>query len=145
MIGVLTVLYGYAMERLAHATADFFATDDAFLASNAISGTVKEAYSCSAVTVNSVTALKCIMPTAGTDKDGDGWLDSFSLSTVSRRGLEQVVPGKRRWFYLANSTGTLGNAGTILWRAERSDDANPTGTDTDHKFTYLNGTNLRIR
>ena len=143
VIGVLTALYGFSMERLAHATADFAATDDAFLATDAIASTVKDANSCAAVAVNGVTALKCTMPASGTDKDGDGWLDSYNVSTVSRRGYEQVGLGMRRWFYLSDSTGAIGNAGTVLWRAQRSDDLNPTTSDIDHKFAYISGTNLR--
>jgi hypothetical protein len=143
IIGVLTVLYGFTIERLAHATADFAASDDAFLASNDIGTVIKNSYSCSAVTSSGVTGLKCIMPSTGADKDNDGHLDSWTLASVSRRGYEKVSQGKRVWFYLSSSTGTFGTTGTILWKAERSDDLNPTGSDAITKYSYLTGTRLR--
>src|SRR5689334_2597211 len=108
IIAVLTVLYGYTLERLAYATANFAASDDAFLASNDIGTIVKNAYSCSTVTSNRVTGLKCIMPASGADKDNDGHLDSWTSASVPRRGYEKVTLGKRVWFYLSNSTGAFG-------------------------------------
>src|SRR5689334_13286685 len=89
IIGVLTALYGFTMVRLEHATADFGASNDAFLAGNEISKVVSSAYTCSTVTSNGVTGLKCTMPSGGTDKDNDGHLDSWTISSVSRRGLER--------------------------------------------------------
>jgi hypothetical protein len=143
IIGVLTVLYGYTIERLAHATANFIATDDAFLASNDITDVVRNANTCSTVTLSGVTGLKCTMPSSGSDKDGDGHLDRWTLTAVSRRGLEKVTTGKRVWFYLGNSTGAFGTTGTILWKAERSDDLNPTTTDAITKYAYVTSTRLR--
>ena len=143
IIGVLTVLYGYTMERLAHATADYAASDDAFLSANDIGTVVRNAYTCTTVSSGGVTGLKCTMPSAGTDKDGDGHLDSWTLSSVSRRGYEKVTLGKRVWFYLGDSTGAFGTSGTILWKAERSDDLNPTSTDAITKYAYLTNTRLR--
>lgn len=143
ILGVLTVLYGYTLERLAHATADFAASDDAFLASNDIGTTVKNAYSCSTVTLSGITGLKCTMPASGADKDNDGYLDSWTLAAVSRRGYEKVSPGKRVWFYLGNSTGAFGTTGTILWKAERTDDLNPTASDAIRAYAYFSGTRLR--
>ena len=143
IIGVLTVLYGFTMERLGHATADFAASDDAFLAANDIGTIVKNAYSCTTVTLNGVTGLKCTMPANGSDKDDDGYLDSWTLASVSRRGYEKVTAGKRDWFYLGDSTGAFGTTGTILWKAERSDDLNPTSSDAIQKYAYLTSTRLR--
>ena len=144
IIGVLTVVYGYTMERLAHATADFAATDDAYLAANDIGTVIRSAYSCSTVTSNGVTGLKCIMPANGSDKDGDGHLDSWTIASVSRRGLEKWAQGKRVWFYLGDSTGAFGTSGTILWKAERSDDLNPTTSDAITKYAYVTSTRLRF-
>ena len=143
IIGVLTVLYGFTIERLAHATADFAASDDAFLASNDIGTVIKNAYTCTTVTASGVTGLKCTMPSTGTDKDGDGHLDSWTLASVSRRGYEKVALGKRDWFYLGDSAGAFGTTGTILWKAERSDDLNPTSSDAITKYAYLTSTRLR--
>lgn len=143
VVGVMTVLYGFTMERLAHATADFAATDDAFLAANDIGKLVAGANSCVAVTAGTITGLKCTMPATGTDKDGDGHLDSWALGNVSRRGLEEVRLGKRDWFYLSDSTGAFGTPGTILWKAERSDDLNPTTSDAISKYANLTRTQLR--
>ena len=143
IIGVLTVLYGYTLERLAHATANFAATDDAYLSSNDINDVVRNAYSCTTVTLNGVTGLKCTLPANGSDKDGDGKLDSWMLTSVSRRGLEKVATGKRVWFYLGNTTGAFGTTGTILWKAERSDDVNPTASDANSRYAYVTSTRLR--
>lgn len=143
VIGVMTVLYGFTMERLAHATADFAATDDAFLSANDIGNVVAGANSCSTVTSGGVTGLKCIMPATGSDKDGDGHLDSWTLANVSKRGLEEVTQGKRDWFYLSDSTGAFGVSGTILWKAERSDALNPIASDAISKYANLTSTQLR--
>jgi hypothetical protein len=143
VIGVLTALYGFTMVRLEHATADFAASDDAFLSANDISTVVGNAYSCTAVTSNGITGLKCTMPANGSDKDNDGHLDTWAVSSVSRRGLERVTLGKRVWFYLGNSTGAFGTTGTILWKAERSDDLNPTSSDAITKYAYVTSTRLR--
>lgn len=143
VLGVLAVLYGFSMERLAHATADFGASNDAFMAADAIGNTVRNAYSCTTVTSNGKTGLKCTMPANGTDRDNDGHLDTYTISSVSRRGLEKVTLGNRVWYYLSDSTGAFGNSGTILWKAERSDDLNPTASDVDKKFTYSSTTKLK--
>lgn len=144
VVGVLAALYGFTMVRLAHATASFGATDDAFLIGNDISLVVRDAYSCTTVTANGKTGLKCTMPSNGTDRDNDGSLDTYSFSSMSRRGQEKVALGKRVWFYLSDSTGAFGNTGTILWRAERSDDLNPTASNVLSRYTYVNGTS-RLR
>jgi hypothetical protein len=143
VVGVLAALYGFTMVRLAHATASFGATDDAFLAANDISLTVRDAYTCATVTFNGRTGLKCTMPAAGTDRDNDGKLDLYTISSVSRRGQEKVALGKRVWYYLSDSTGAFGNAGTTLWKAERSDDLNPTASDAISRYDYVTSTRLR--
>jgi len=143
IIGVLAVLYGFTMVRLEHATANFAASDDAFLAANDISDVVSNSYSCTTVTSGSVTGLKCTMPSTGADKDNDGHYDSWTLSSVSRRGYEKVSAGKRVWFYLGDSTGAFGTSGTILWKAERSDDLNPTASDAITRFAYVTTTRKR--
>lgn len=143
VLGVLAVLYGFSMERLAHATASFGASNDAFLAADSIGTTVRNAYSCTTVTLNGKTGLKCTMPANGTDRDNDGRLDTYTIASVSRRGLEKVTLGNRVWYYLSDSTGAFGNSGSILWRAERSDDLNPTASNVDSKFTYSSSTKLK--
>jgi hypothetical protein len=131
------------MERLAHATADFSSSDDAFLSANDIGTVVRNAYTCTTVTSGGVTGLKCTMPSGGSDKDNDGHLDSWTLTSVSRRGYEKSTLGKRVWFYLGGSTGAFGTSGSILWKAERSDDLNPTSSDAITKYAYLTSTRLR--
>lgn len=143
VLGVLAVLYGFTMGRLAHATANFGATNDASLAANAIGQTIRDAYSCTTVTSNGKTGLRCTMPANATDRDGDGKQDTYLISSVSRRGLERTVAGRRVWYYLGDSTGAFGTTGTILWRAERTDDSNPTASDVDRAFAYVNTTQPR--
>jgi hypothetical protein len=138
VLGVLTVLYGFTMGRLAHATASFTASDDAFRAANVISDTVRYANSCTTVTSGGNTGLKCIMPANATDRDGDGRQDTYLFTKVSRRGLEQSVAGRRVWYYMSDSTGAFAvSGGTVLWRAERQDDAVPLTADGEKTFAYV--------
>jgi hypothetical protein len=131
VIGTLTLLYGFTFSRIAHSTAGFAATDQARKALDEIAGTAAEAIECTVEVSGTNKALKCTMPTSGTDVDGDGYLDVYIPSTVSRRGLGKYTPGKRIWYYLSNSTGAFTTSGTILWRAQRTDDGTPTGSDAD--------------
>jgi hypothetical protein len=139
VLGTLALLYAFTFGRVAHATASFAATDQARRSLDQIAKTASQAISCSVVTSGSVSALKCMMPASGTDTDGDGYLDEYVPSSVSRRGVAKYTPGKRIWFYLSNSDGAFGSSGTILWRAQRSDDCNPASSDADKNWAYYYG------
>jgi hypothetical protein len=136
IMGTLATLYSYAMGRAAHSAARYTALEQANTLADAIETTVQQAVSCSIVTSGSFSGLKCIMPIQGVDRNGDGYIDRYSPTGVSRRGAEKFGYGKRVWFYTSNSTGAFTASGTVYWRAERSDDAVPTASDADKSFAY---------
>lgn len=144
VLGVMATLYGFAMSRLGHATATFVTTSDAVWAADVIEATVRDSYSCSIVSISGRSCLKCILPVTETDRDGDGFADRYNALGVTRRGWEKWGnTGKRIWFYQGSGAGAPSTAGTILFRAKRTDDATPTGSDIDNEFTYARDAKLR--
>ena len=144
VLGVMATLYGFAMSRLAHATATFATTSDAVWAADVIEATVRDSSSCSIVSVSGRSCLKCVLPLTETDRDSDGFADRYNPLGVTRRGWEKWGnSGKRIWFYQGSEAGTPSSTGTILFRAKRSDDTTPSGSDIDNEFTYATDARLR--
>jgi type II secretory pathway pseudopilin PulG len=144
LLATLATLYGFSMGRAARSAARYAALDQANTLADKIEATVQQAVSCSIVTSGGFSGLKCTMPATGQDRDGDGYVDRYSPTGVSRRGSEKYGTGKRVWFYPSNSTGSFTALGTIIWRAERADDSLPTSSDGDKTFAYyFDGTTAR--
>jgi type II secretory pathway pseudopilin PulG len=138
VLGTVVSLYSFTMTRAARSVSKFTVADQANRAADVMADTVRNAVSCSLVASGN-TGLRCLMPEVGTDTTGDGYLDQFRPKGVSRRGIEKYGAGKRVWFY-RSSTGAYASTGTILRRAERSDDALPVGGDVDPLFTFYQNT-----
>ena len=139
IVGTLTSLYVFVVNRAAHAAADVSTTHQVQALSGILKRNISSAVSCEVVTAGGNTGLKCIMPVDGVDKDTDGYFDSYSPNGVSRRGIAKFGSGKRIWFYFADTTGNFAVPGKLLWKAVRTDDALPTAADVDNAFTYYYG------
>lgn len=140
MMGVVASMYAFTAYRAAHSIAKSNVISETQDLSNEIDKVVTSAVRCEIVTSGTQNALKCTMPKDSTDTNSDGMVDTFKPYAISRRGIEKYGEGKRVWFYFADSLGAFGSTGKIVYRAERTDDANPTGADTKAAFTYYPGT-----
>ena len=109
-----------------------------------ISITASNAISCSNVTIGSVTALKCVMPTAGVDRDNNGINEIYYSSGVYKTLKEYYTPGKRIWFIPSTKPFSLGTSGKFWYKATRTDDSNMAADNVDAKWSYVNGTTPRI-
>ncbi len=88
------------------------------------------------------TAMKCTMPLNGADTNNDGVLDTFTPDSVSRRQIPKYNRGLRIWYYQADATGDPNVDGTVMWKATRPDDSNPTTSDVLSSWTsYYGGAN----
>ncbi len=139
VLGGLATLYTFTAGQMGDATAELLATDQATTAFADIEATVRNAALCEAKTVGGVAALRCKMPSVPLDLNGDGIPESYAPASLDKKGLEKYGLGKRVWYYLSDSTGTLGTNGKILWRAVLNGDGNPTSADRDLAWTYLYG------
>ncbi len=111
---------------------------------SAISDVASNAISCTNVTIGSVTALKCAMPNAGSDRDNDGIYESYNPAGIYKTLKEYYNPGKRIWFIPSTSPFSLGTSGKFWYRAYRSDDSNIVADNVDAKWSYATGTTPRI-
>jgi len=139
IVGALTLLFGFSYRQISESATTFAITDQTRRALQDIAATAEQAITCQTVTQNGQTALKCLMPALGTG-GARGYFESYLPSSISPRGIERYVPGNRVWFYLSDSTGTFGAAGTTLWRALRTDDNPPLASDADRLWTFYGGT-----
>lgn len=144
VIGGVTGVYAYTMERMSYGVADARTQGEAEYGIDVIDSTISMAQSCTLVSIGGIPCLKCVMPAVCTDNNGDGILDHCTPDAINRRSLERWGTGYRVWFYLSDLTGTAGNQGSSLWMAKRSDDLNPTPSDDVKAFTYFPG-NSKLR
>jgi Tfp pilus assembly protein PilV len=143
VVGAVAGLYVFSAQRTAHAVADETILGQTTTVLQQLEKTISQANTCSAVAVGTGTALKCIMPANGTDHNGDGYMDSFTPVSASRRCTEHWGQGQRVWFYMSDSTGNPTASGTYVWRAKRNDDTTPTSSDADPTWTFYYGGNAR--
>ena len=142
IVGTVTAVYAYSIQRLGYGLADASTQQQAEYGLDVIDKTVNLAQTCVAVSVSSTQCLKCTMPSNCTDTNGDGILDSCSPSAINRRSLERWGNGYRVWFYLSDSSGTPGHSGSILWMARRTDDSTPTSSNVVTSYTYFPGNSV---
>ncbi len=136
IVGALCSLYAFSTNRAAHAYANYGSLMQARDLMDEIESVVQWSQTVSLVSSGSTTGIRCTMPVNGTDKDGDGYADTYTLTTVNRRGLPKWGTGNRIWFYRSDSTGDFTHSGSVPWRAQRSDGSMPTTSDVDSKFAY---------
>lgn len=143
VIGTLSSLYFFAIDRTTRGLTETAALLQAQELLDRMEHVVAQATDCSVQTNAGQIGLKCRMPLSGTDKDGDGILDTYTPNSVSRRQIAKYTQGLRVWFYQADATGNFGVAGTIVYQAARNDDVYPVGANTKAGFTNTGGNMYR--
>lgn len=131
MVAGLTALFGFTGKRNLYAIARFSVLRSASVSAKDIEATVEMAVNCQEVANGTSDALVCTMPLNGTDTSGDGVLDTFTPSRISKRGYPRYGSGQRVWYFLSDANGVFGNSGPYLYRAIRNDGANPGVDDID--------------
>lgn len=139
VIGVLASLYFYTFNRTVRGVSEVSAVLQAQMLLDRMEVSVSQACEAQLVSSGGVTALKLTMPSTGTDRDGDGVLDSFTPNSVSRRGIAKFTRGKRVWYYMSDASGAFGTPGSLIVQAARNDDSNPTGADVVATFSKTGG------
>lgn len=149
VLGVTVSLYSFSLTRLAQGTANFATEDQARKLLDEIEAIVRDSISVTVVSGASNSGLKCTLAQlsqkaeTAVDLTGSKTSKSADPIGVTKRGLDKHGMGKRIWFFLGNSVGSFGSAGSTVWRAERSDDSNPTSSDLVHSFTTYSGTSTK--
>ena len=136
VLGGLGTLYGFTMRQTGGTLAELAAADQSTTAAKTIEWSVRNAVLCETKTKNGVVALRCTLPSLGVTLNDPQNPASYRGATVDKFGRQRYEAGSRVWFYTSNATGVYGTAGTTLWRAVRSDDADATAADRDLAFTY---------
>lgn len=145
VIGAATALYSFIAIRSADSISRFSTLQACQTLSSAISQTASNAVSVTTKSVGGTTALICVIPDAGVDRDGDGVFDYFVPSTTTKINREKFGSGKRVWFYPANAVGTLGSSGNYWFMAVRSDTSNPTVTDINRQWSFWRAGQPRVQ
>lgn len=133
-----TLLYSFFLIRTGNVMAAFTVHQQATYVMSEMERVASNALTCDVMTGPGMSGLQCRMPNGEIDRDGDGYPDSFSATTLSKRLKEVYQPGRVISIYQANSTGAFGTAGTIWWRAIRTDNAAPTAADADRRWALIN-------
>ena len=139
VIGTLATLYFYAFTRTTRGVTEVAAVLQIQGLLDRMDNQIAQACDVSIVTSGPGIGLKCTMPLSGTDKDGDGVLDTYVPNSVSRRQIAKYTRGKRVWYYMAAAPGNFGTAGSIFYQAVRNDDALPTSANVVNTFSYAPG------
>ena len=145
LVGTVTAVYAYTIERMGYSVADYSTQREAEYGLDVIEATIGRAQTCALVSVSGNTCLKCTMPATCTDKNGDGILDSCSPNAINRRSQERWGNGYRVWFYFADSNTVPSGTGPVFFMAKRVDDSTPTASDVVKAYTWYPGnTQLRL-
>ncbi len=141
IIGAVASLYAFVVIRSGGSGAHSALLLQSRRVLQDITDTVRNSVNCQVVTAGGNTGLKCILPVRAVDLDGDGVADRYDPNIVTGFGIPRYgTTGARVWFYRASASGNFTSPGNILYRAVRFDDALPTGTDVDKKWTYYYST-----
>jgi type II secretory pathway pseudopilin PulG len=144
IVGSMALVYGYTMVRTSYAIATTSVSQQVQTLSSEIDSVISQASSTTIITTGGNTGLKCTMPATQVDLDADGILDAYQPTSILG-GAPIWGKGKRIWFYTADSTGDFLRPGSVVWRAERSDDLFPTTTTADKSFAYYAGSTTNRR
>jgi hypothetical protein len=144
VVATTTTLYAFVAIRAGDSVTKYNSYQQSKDLMTAMSDVTSNAISCTNVTIGSVTALKCTMPNAGIDRDGNGIFDQYNPSGVYKTLKESYTAGKRIWFVQSTSPVAIGTTGKFWYRACRSDDTTIVAADVDAKWSYVTGTTPRI-
>ncbi len=139
LIGILGYIYVWVSGKSAQAYAQQAVIAQGSKLSDEMENTVANAVSCTVAANLFGTTMKCVMPENATDTNGDGIDDKWSPKMVTPRGQAKYgANGKRVTYYFSDSTGNFlavpGSATRYLYRAIRTDAANPTLANSDNTF-----------
>lgn len=140
IVGSLGSLFLFVANRAAQTMSKNSVLMQAQALADELDATFSQAQGCVLIPIRTgVNGIKCVLPSVGTDSEGDGVIDKYGAAWIGPTGREGFGTGKRVWFYMSNSGGLTANAvvkGGVLWRAWRNDDSLPTSSDIDAKFAY---------
>ncbi len=136
ILGAVATLYVFTLAQSGQAMSVVGPLQQIDDVLDAMTETTRQSMTCTVVTKNGMEGIRCTRPANGIDTVGDGTPDEMVPDKFDAQGKATYTKGKRVWYYLADSTGTFGNVGTILWRATRNDDSNPTAADADKAWAY---------
>ena len=142
---VMTTLYAFVAYRTSDSVSQYnsYRQMDQFF--KALEETLNGAKDCSTGNFGSQRIyIKCEMPDKGTDRDGDGILDSYLPTSVNKMNQEVFGTGMYVWYYNSDSTGRPGNYGIYWFRAVRSNSSTITDANIDRKWSYLSPNQPRI-
>lgn len=142
IIGAAASFYVFVVNRTMTDSTRAAVTVQANALANELTAQISCANVCDLQFNNGKTALRCGMPKTGTDWDGDGLLDTFSPTSASTNGKENMNPDVYVWFYQASSTGSFGSTGTMVWRADHRGPGGLAGADADARWSKI-GTRSR--
>jgi len=141
VIGAMAGIYGFASTRLADAYTKAVLVDQTTELADKVEATVRNASVC--LEQDGGRAIQCVMPANGVDTDGDGHLDTYYPDDNNADGSGAYSNGKYVWFFLAGASSTYGSGSGVVWRAERSDSADPSLGDIDRSFSHYYSSKLR--
>lgn len=144
MLTTLVSLFYFCTVRSANAVANAGSVLQAQILADELGHMIRNSVSGSVQTHATLgrKSLRLVMPTVASDTDGNGAIDTFQPSTVSRTNSEKYGAAKRVWFYMSDATGLYDRSGNILWRAEVDGDGVPTSpTERKRAWGYYYTTN----
>lgn len=141
VLGVMTMLFGFASVRLSDTYTQSALYDQVNGVADRIEATIRNADSCAIKDAGAT--LTCAMPVNGVDTDGDGHDDTYYPDKADKNGTEQYTVGSYVWFYNAGSTGAYSVGSGAVWRAQRVNTATVILSDVDTSFAYYYGSNRR--
>jgi hypothetical protein len=133
-------LYAFVSSRLMKDGTQAAVLNQANALAEDLTTAISQSRLCTTVTSGSVTALRCHLPSTGADFNIDGLIDRPTPLISDPDGTERYQTGNYVWFYMANSSGTWGSAGTYLWRAKPTTTSSPAIADLDSNWSlYYSG------
>ncbi len=137
VLGVMTMLFGFASVRLSDTYTQSALYDQVNGVADRVEANIRKADSCASRDAGAT--LVCSMPQNGIDTDGDGQKDTYYPDKTDANGAEQYTVGSYVWFYNAGSTGAYSVGSGGVWRSERTTVATVTLSDVDSSFGFYYG------
>lgn len=143
LVGALVTLFVFVSSRAQYALAENAAMMQANSLAQQLEQHIDVATNCTVGSNVNGGTLKCDLPSASVDRDGDGKPDAYGISGVTNTGSPRTGRGQRVTYYWGNTSGAQVAATGVnrwFWRAWRTDDSIPGNADRDVQFgTYYGG------
>lgn len=131
VVGTLISLYALVATRTMHSYTDSNTVWQVSSVADEMSEYISNAINVSTKTVGGTTALKCTMPATGRSANGNGRYEFYEPDKIIGLGQEDFTTGQRVWFYMGDKFGTPSSSGTMIHKAVRSDDLDPSTSTVD--------------